>query len=117
MTKPIKLLKELIVPWGEPVHEDDLLCIYEHNEPETRVHLVYVPKTDKMDHLTYTFIMAHMDATKIIENTENPATAYSIHQHIGSDAGAEIDYPHIHVVVRTPEEADEYEPIKPATIH
>lgn len=90
----IKRFKDL--PWLNPLFEDIYYCSYDARHPKTMGHRVFVPKDNSTVGINHTFNAAYKFGTTHVEMGR--WKAFKLVMEHGEAAGAEFNWPHIHLL-------------------
>lgn len=89
-----------IAPWKEPILETDQLEIYEDAFPVSEGHVLIVPKTYTLEHLTFCMRYAVGMGQLNVDTPGNGITGYNVGINMGESAGQTVMYPHVHLIFR-----------------
>jgi diadenosine tetraphosphate (Ap4A) HIT family hydrolase len=87
-------------PWRDPIKENELMYIFRDGFPVTELgHFLFVPKTNDMDNIAACLIAATKQGASFVE--EEYCEGFNIGMNYGASAGQTVDWPHVHLILRS----------------
>lgn len=93
-----EFLEDADVPWTNPIDEDFHVAMYAALVSESFGHMLFVPKYNTPGVIQDAFFDAYRYGTELVKSGK--ADGFNIRMDVGTSAGQNVNWPHIHLIPR-----------------
>lgn len=91
-----------VAPWEDEIFSNDDFVVYRDKYPVSEAgHFLIVPKKNTDEEIQKGFRYAISIGRERVLDDALPITGFNVGMNIGDSAGQTINYPHIHLILRT----------------
>lgn len=95
-------LKTGVAPWTDEIENNDEFVVYKDKYPVTETgHLLVVPKKNTNQEIEKAVRYAITVGQEHIRDDAGPVTGFNVGINWGESAGQTVDFPHVHLILRS----------------